>query len=181
MSVDWLSSMWVALSVQLVTLVIFFTVGNPVLIKRKAALTPADGMLVLKPDTLDFLFIAVVLLAGSGLGFLTTGWPRYAIFASFGACLGLAWRAYGHRIILTNERMTVLSWRRFDVSKAEIVSYHVERESEWNHVLWIEVHAAQRKCQLPRWLLGTWERKQAVLAFLGEDQQSGQRHGLPLP
>jgi hypothetical protein len=163
-----------ALGFQLIIVVMLCTVGNPVLFKSKDVFRQADGALVLQPILSDFGFTAMILLIGSTLGFGTTGWPRFAIWAFFSACLWLAWRAYRHRIILSDSTMTVLTWRRFEVAKADITSYQVERDaSEGDDVMWIEVHAGARKCKLRKGLVGSREQERAMLDFLGERQGPG--------
>lgn len=158
------------LFLQLIIVVTLCTVGNPVVFKSQDVTRRADGALVLKPDFSDFAFTAMILLIGSTIGFGTTGWARLAIWGFFGACVWLAWRAYRHRIILTDERMTVLAWRRFELLKKDITSFHVERDaSEGDAVEWIEVRAGARKYRLRKGLVGSSEQERAMLDFLEDN------------
>lgn len=53
--------------------------------------------------------------------------------------------AYRHKLILTDDRMSLQSWRRFEARRSEITSCHVERSDE-NGIIWIDVsdHLAPR-------------------------------------
>ena len=161
------------LAVQAIIIVMLCTCGNPVLFKSKDVRRHTDGALILKPDVSDFVFTAIIFLIGGSMGFAAEGWLCVGIFAFFGACLWIAWRANRHRIILTDQHMTVLSWRRFEVFKKDITSYKIERdEDEGDQVMWIEVQAGERKCRLRKGLVGSREQERAMLDFLGETAMS---------
>ena len=164
MSMEW----WVIsvlLGLLLLVMIIPVGLGNLVLYKQTGLANSADGALVFWRDRGMLTFTLVWFSLIGLMSIATDGLPRILMCAVSCAGVFATALAYRHKLILTDDRMSLQSWRRFETRRSEITSCHVERSDE-NGIIWIDIHAQHGRCRLGQTMIYSSEQQNAMLSFL---------------
>jgi hypothetical protein len=141
-------------------------VGNAPVFKSRRAVRMADGSVVLRPSRSQLGFTMVVFIALCMMSFEADGTPRYAMFAASYVGVLATCLAFRHKVIVSGDLLIVRRWRRIELRRGEITSWHVERDAEDGQIIWIDIQAGTRRCRLRDGMAGTPEQQRALLAFL---------------
>jgi len=159
---------WACLLVLLAGILIHRRFGLARWLEGKAAAEKAAGLLVVRRGTFGIFFcavwIVVLSLMGSSIGGVA-GCTMLLACAIGVVGIGIASR---HKIILSTDRLTVLAWRRCDISRNDITSWHAEYDTENVQIMWIDVLAGHKTVRLGGDLMNSRADAERVLAQLAK-------------
>jgi hypothetical protein len=164
-----MSSEWwviaVLLGLLLVVILVPVDLGNLVLFNQTGLANRADGALVFWRDRSMLAFTLAWFSLLGLMSIATEGLARILMCAVSCAGVLATALAYRHKLILTDDRMSLQSWRRFEARRSEINSCHVERSDE-NGIIWIDIHTQHGRCRLGQTMIFSSEQQNAMLSFL---------------